>query len=95
MIQLIEIPTDSEIQKAIELRSSRVFPAMDVANTLAGDTSAVHWRLIREYTFTDLIEEAMNRNLDFDEFRTSVERKPVTDTEIFMKAFKELTKDDN
>jgi len=63
------VPTDGDIKKAIELRTSECFGAMNIVNALAGiETDA--WYLVRHYTLAELKAEAEKRGIVFKEVST-------------------------
>ena len=78
-------PTDRDIQEAIQLRCNECFPAMNICNAIGGSQDT-KWRLVREYSLVELIQEARERKLPIETFKTSVELKPITDMLAYIKA---------
>jgi hypothetical protein len=64
-IELIRPITDAELLKAVEIRRSKTFPALNIANALAGAQTEV-WQLIRKYSLNELLEECKMRGLQVD-----------------------------
>jgi len=61
-IELIRPITDAELLKAIKIRQSETFPALNIANAFAG-AQTIEWQLIRKYSLNDLLAEANQRGL--------------------------------
>lgn len=63
MITLAKPVSTSDLVEAIAVACSPVFGAMNMANAIAGAQTDV-WRLIREFTLTQLIDDAAERGVD-------------------------------
>lgn len=55
-------PTDQEILKALDIRTSQAFGAMRAAHAFAG-RQTVEWALIDNFTLVDLLSEAEKRGI--------------------------------
>ena len=78
-------PTDAELRHAIEVRCAACFGAMNIANAIAGRETLI-WRLIRNYTLLQLLEEADTRGLDMQHWRTAVEQEPLQASRYYQHA---------
>jgi hypothetical protein len=83
-------PTDKELQEAIELRCSECFPAMNIANSIGGNTKSIEWRLVRSFSLVELIKEAMLRGLPVEQFKSAVGGKPIKNTTIYLAAMRAI-----
>lgn len=86
----ITLPVDDRIlRKAIELRMSDVFPAMNIANALGGYPSK-EWDLCRRYNLTTLVAEALDRLLPVADFQCEVTKKKFMECKSYSKVRDEL-----
>ena len=77
--------TDADLRKAIELRCSACFGAMNVANAVAG-RETVPWRIVRDFALRALLAEAQERGLDVSTWKTAVEEEPLTASRYYRRA---------
>lgn len=84
MITLDVKISDGDLRKAIELRISECFPALDFANALAG-AQDTPWQLLRKYNFIELIDEAKARGLPIEAFRGAVGGRIIADAPVYKK----------
>ena len=81
----VEIATpvsDAELLHAIELRCSECFGAMNFANALGG-SETTEWKLVREYSFLVMVDEAIKRGLDVMGVKSAVDKRPIQETVIW------------
>ena len=62
-LELTTIPNDADLIHAIEIRISRPFPAMMIANSLAG-RQTIEWQIIYNCSIANMIKEAEDRGID-------------------------------
>ena len=63
--------SDSAVVEAVQIRCSRVFPALNIANAFAGaETDA--WWAIRTYSLVELLAEADRRGISFAGVKSAV-----------------------
>jgi hypothetical protein len=72
------------LRKAIELRISSCFPAMNIANSLGGSPSP-EWDLVRKYGLDELVADALDRGMPVAEFRAAVTGEKFTDCKLYLK----------
>lgn len=83
---LLAKPVSTEdVVHAIELRCSPVLGALNMANALGGAQTDV-WRLVREFSLVQLIDEADERGIDFTTLKAALCDVPVIDTPPFRHA---------
>lgn len=63
--------SDQELRDAIELRMSDHFPAMNIANAMAGSQTP-KWELARKYRLPLLVAEALDRGLPVGTFKDTL-----------------------
>jgi len=78
-----EFVDNQDLIKAIELRASECFPAMNIANALGG-SETIAWRLVRSSSLSELIEEAISRKIELKEIKSAVDKKPLLETKAYM-----------
>lgn len=78
-------PSDSELQEAIEIRCSRNWASMEIANRYGGAQNVV-WKILRGFSALELFQEAIDRELPFDTWDTALENTPLRKTPIYMGA---------
>jgi hypothetical protein len=78
----VVLPSLGEVVEAISLACSPVFPALSVANALGGEQTNV-WCLVRMYTLSQLIDDAVDRGADLNSVRAACCELPVFDTPPF------------
>lgn len=62
--EIVKTPvSDAALIKAIELRCSECFPAMNIANALAG-YETIEWKIVRAFSLVDMVREARKRGID-------------------------------
>jgi len=71
-----------DLRKAIELRFSRCFPALNLANALGGYQSAP-WQAVREFTPVQLIADAVERGVPLDELECAVTHEYLPATSLY------------
>lgn len=74
--------SDRDLIKAIELRISKCFVAMDIANALGGSQS-IPWDIARKYSVMELVAEALDRKLDVCSIKAAVDGTSFMDTEMY------------
>lgn len=79
------VPSDSELQEAIEIRCSRNWPSMEIANRYGG-TQNVIWKILRGFSALELFQEAIDRDLPFDTWDTALDNTPLRKTPIYLGA---------
>lgn len=79
--------SDQILKEAIELRLNECWPAMNVCNALAG-AQTEEWRVVREFTFVELLDEAKARKMPYLSFVGSVDKRKLTDTPIWRSALR-------
>jgi hypothetical protein len=78
MLKLEVKITDEELKEALSIRCSKVFPAMNMANSFGGiDTT--EWQIIRTFSVMEMIKEAKLRNIDLSSIKTEVEVEPLVE----------------
>lgn len=78
----VVLPSLNEVVGAISLMCSPVFPAMNMANALGGTQTAT-WELVRTYTLTQLIDDAVERGADLSATKAACCNLMVYDTPPF------------
>lgn len=76
------LPHLGDVVEAISLLCSPVFPVMNIANALGGAQTDT-WRLAREYTLAQLIDDAMERGADLSHIKAACCDLSVFDTPPF------------
>lgn len=77
--------TVEDLARAIELACSPVLGALNMANAIGGlQTDA--WRLVREFSLVQLIDEAISRDVDLASIKAACCDVPVVDTPPFRAA---------
>jgi hypothetical protein len=69
--------TNADLRKAIEICISECFPAMDIANAIAG-AQTTEWKILRSFTARQLFDEAKTRGLPLESFIGAVGDRPIT-----------------
>jgi hypothetical protein len=82
MTSRFEFVPDSDLREAVELRISSCFPAMNMANAIGG-TEDLTWKLVRNSTLIELIEECLNRKMPIFDFKGAVDHTPFKETKAF------------
>ena len=76
--------SNAVLQKAIELRISGCFPAMNVANSIGGSPSP-EWDLVRKYGLDELVADALDRGMPVADFKAAVTGERFTDCKLYLK----------
>ena len=84
--------SDASLIKAIELRCSECFPAMNLANQLGGYPST-EWEIVRTYSLVDMVREANKRGIDLTGRKAAVGDDLVTDRPIYQRAVEILSEE--
>jgi hypothetical protein len=91
--ETVETPvSDAQLIKAIELRCSECFPAMNIANALGGYPS-IEWKIVREFSLVDMVREANKRGIDLAGRKAAVGDQLVTERPIYQEAIKILSEE--
>lgn len=77
------------LRKAIELRISSCFTAMNIANSIGGSPSP-EWDLVRKYSLPELVADALDRGMPVAEFRAAVTDEKFTDCRLYLKVRDEI-----
>lgn len=80
---------DSVLRKAIELRISQCFGAMNMANALGGSPSP-EWDVARSHRLPELVADALDRGLPVREFKAAVDNTPFCDTKAYLRVREEI-----
>lgn len=87
---MITIPVAKEVlQKAIELRISDCFQAMNIANQIGGSSSP-EWDLVREHSLIDLVAEALDQRMDVGNMKSAVGGVKFTDCRLYEKVREQI-----
>lgn len=90
--------TDEILIKAISLRFSECFPAMNIANTFhlqaPGGTGDIPWKIVRTISPLDMIKEAKKRKIDLSSVKTSVGNTLIVESSLYGKVIKILHNQD-
>ncbi len=78
-ITYIKKVSKETIQEAIECIINKCFPAMNIANALGGYETLV-WKLIREHSAKQLLEEARKEGIDIKNLKGNVDQNPIQDS---------------
>lgn len=73
---------DATLQKAIELRISECFGALNIANALGGHQS-LEWQVVRAFTPRELFDEARARKLPLETFKGAVADNAIADHPLY------------
>ena len=73
---------DYNLRKAVELRISACFLAMNMANAFGG-TEDLTWKLVRNSTLIELVEECIARKMPIFDFKGAVDHTPFKETKAF------------
>ena len=91
--EVVKTPvSDSALLKAIELRCSECFPAMNIANGLAG-AQTIEWKIVRSFSLVDMVREARKRGLDLSDRKTAVGDHLLTERPIYQEAIRILSEE--
>jgi hypothetical protein len=89
-IEMIALEVKNDVlQKAIELRISGCFTAMNIANSLGGSPSD-EWSLVRRYSLPEMVADALDRGMPVAEFRAAVTGEKFTDCKLYLKVRDEI-----
>lgn len=84
--------SDADLQRAIEIRVDRCFPAMNICNALAG-TPTIAWQIIRQFTALQLFDEAIARGLPIESWRGRVEGNALVDSLVW-KSYRKIKEEE-
>ena len=84
--------TDAELKSAIALRCSKVFPALNIANSFGG-SETVEWQIVRTFSLIDIVREVKARKLDLSGLNCVVEGGPVLDSALYKLALAKMGAD--
>ena len=84
--------TDDNLIRAIKLRSSECFTAMNIANQLGGSPDAA-WNVVRTFSFLDMIREARKRGIDLSSVKAAVGDRLVTEAPVYHDAMRILSEE--
>jgi len=84
MLELTETTpiTDKDLRKAIEILISECFPAMNIANAIAG-AQTTEWKILRSFTARQLFDEAVSRGLPLQTFVGAVGDRPIAMSHMY------------
>jgi hypothetical protein len=81
--------SDADLRKAICLKLSECFGAMNIANAIGG-TPSVAWTVARQHRLAELVADALDRGLPVGEFRAAVDNTPFMETKSYMRLREEI-----
>jgi len=91
--EVVKTPvSDSALLKAIELRCSECFPAMNLCNSLGG-LQTIEWKVVRAFTLVDMVREARKRGLDLSDRKATVGDHLLTERPIYQEAIRILSEE--
>lgn len=91
--KIVQTPvSDAALIKAIELRCSECFPAMNIANALGGSPS-IEWEIVRTFSLVDMVREARKRGIDLSGRKAAVGDHLVTERPIYQDAVRILSEE--
>lgn len=80
---MITVPVnDGVLMKAIELRISECFGAMNIANALGGSGSP-EWDLVRKHRLPEMVADALDRGLPVKELKAAVTGTPFIECKCY------------
>lgn len=82
--------TDGDLLKAIEILSAECYGAMSFANALGGEAT-IPWQILRNNSWTEIVNEAVARGLDVSHLKCAVTGTPVMWSATFLYASGQIT----
>jgi hypothetical protein len=78
-----QVANQDTLREAIRLRFSTVWPALNLANALAGYQSEA-WKLVRKYSANELLDAAIEMGLDPTTMTGAVEDNPIRTHSLYI-----------
>lgn len=80
--------SDEDLTEALRLLVSEVFPALNIANAVAG-AQTTPWMIVRQHSIEAIFTEAKNRGIDLKAIKGAVTDRPIQDCKWAAKFLKE------
>ena len=76
---------DTDLLKAVCIRFSECFPAMNFARAFGGGSNSTPWKIMEQFTPREILQEVELRELDISDLAQSCSDNLVVESKLYLK----------